>query len=326
LLPFLALLLLLLSSAFAADPPVVAVVNTGEGSVSFVDLEARREVRRLPVGERPYGVAFNRDRSALAVGVEGEEKLKFYRYPSLEPWGELSIGKMFNDHLILSQDGRHWMLADYHSDSVIGVDVESRQESFRITGLSAPHVIKYGPRRAQAYVTCKKVTGLGIVDPVTRQAVRFLPTNVNPRSLTFSADESRLYFGSFWVDGIFELEVASGKVTRLLRAHPPDPRAAPQEVTYHGVEMVEEVLLAANEGRSYLDAFRPADGTLLSRLTDVSRPCCVERIPGQSRVLVSNLGDSSVQIVEVSADGRLTSVGRIAVGQAPKRVAFTFGP
>ena len=45
------------------------------------------------------------------------------------------------------------------------------------------------------------------------------------------------------------------------------------------------------------------------RLTDVSKPCCIERIPGPpgsaTRVLVSNIGDGTLRLVEVSGDGHL---------------------
>ena len=105
---------------------------------------------------------------------------------------------------------------------------------------------------------------------------------------------------------------------------PPTANAAPQEVTYHGVEMVyPNVVLAANEGRSYLDAVDVKAGKLLDRLMDVSKPCCVERIPGtDGRVLLSNIGDGTLQLVEVSREGRLKSLGKAQVGAAPKRVAF----
>ncbi|HUG92452.1 MAG TPA: hypothetical protein VML55_16555, partial [Planctomycetaceae bacterium] len=74
------------------------------------------------------------------------------------------------------------------------------------------------------------------------------------------------------------------------------------------------------------DAVNVRTGELLDRLTDVSKPCCVERIPGPPgspvRVLVSNIGDGTLQLVEVSAQGQLESLARAQVGAAPKRVAF----
>ncbi len=163
---------------------------------------------------------------------------------------------------------------------MLGIDAVTMKEAFRIRETSAPHVIKYGPLRKHAYVTCKKITGIAIMDPASQKLVKFHQINVNPRSLTFSEDESKVYFGSFWVDGFFEMEADSGKVTRLFALDPPKDNQAPQEVTYHGVEAIgRNIVLAANEGRSYVDAVDVTTGKLLDRLTDVSKPCCVERIP-----------------------------------------------
>jgi YVTN family beta-propeller protein len=311
----------------APSRPRVLVVNTADASVSVVNLATMQEEKRVRVGDRPYGVAVTRDGSLAVVGVEGEEQLRFYGLPDLSLRGELAFGPMHHDHIILSADGQHFLVASYHSDAVVGIDVASQSEAFRIGGVSAPHVIKYGPKQERAYTTCKKVTGIGVVDPRTRSTVAFHSINVNPRSLTFDRDESRAYFGSFWVDGIFELDTASGRVLRLLHAPPPSGDAAPREVTYHGVERIgADVLLAANEGRSYVDALDIRSGKLISRLTTVSNPCCIEPLPGsydgRTRVLVSNVGDATVEVVEVTPDGQMASLGDVSVGGAPKRVAF----
>jgi hypothetical protein len=38
--------------------------------------------------------------------------------------------------------------------------------------------------------------------------------------------------------------------------------------------------------------------------------------------VVSNIGDGTLQLVEVSEEGKLKSLGRAQVGKAPTRVAF----
>jgi YVTN family beta-propeller protein len=311
--------------ASEATPRQVYVVNTQDASVSLVDLGSMKEVKRHAVGPRPYGIAVTRDGKTVAVGVEDDEKVKFFDAADFKPKGETRIGKMFNDHIVLTKDGKHLLVADFHSDDVFVIDVETMKEATRIKDCSAPHVVKYGPLGKNAYVTCKKVTGIAIIDPEKQKLRKFHQLNVNPRSLTFSPDESKLYFGSFWVNGFFEMDTETGKVTRLFEHAPPKDNAAPQEVTYHGVEAVgNDIVLAANEGRSYVDAVNVRTGKLLDRLTDVSKPCCVERIPGTDpvRVLVSNIGDGTVQLVEVSKEGKLESLGKARVGKAPKRVAF----
>ena len=40
------------------------------------------------------------------------------------------------------------------------------------------------------------------------------------------------------------------------------------------------------------------------------------------RVLVSNIGDGTLHLVEVAADGKMKDVGHATVGKAPKRVAI----
>jgi len=305
----------------------VFVVNTQDASVSLVDLATMREVKRHPVGPRPYGISVTRDGKTVAVGVEDEEQVRFFSLPDFRPVGAVRIGKMFNDHIVLSQDGTQMFVANFYSDDVVIINVASMKEVGRIAGCSAPHVVKFGPLKKNLYVTCKKITGIAIVDPTEGKLVKFHQLNVNPRSLTFSADESKVYFGSFWVNGFFQLDTESGKVTRLFAFDPPADNAAPQEVTYHGVEAVSpQIVLAANEGRSYVDSVDVETGKLLDRLTTVSKPCCVERIPdsgaGPVRVLVSNIGDGTLQLVEVSKAGKLKSLGSAKVGAAPKRVAF----
>ena len=77
-------------------------------------------------------------------------------------------------------------------------------------------------------------------------------------------------------------------------------------MTYHGVEAVDpNIVLAANEGRSYVDAVDVQSGKLLDRLDRrvqaVLRRADSRHRDGAVRVLVSNIGDGTLQLVEVSA-------------------------
>ncbi len=194
-------------------PRQLFVVNTGDETVSLVDLTAMKEIKRIKVGASPYGVAVSPDGVAVspdgkrvAIGVEGEGKVKFFDTDKFNQLGEVKIGDMHHDHIVLTTDGKYILDANYYSDTVVGINFTTMKEEFRIKGCSAPHVVKYGPLNKHAYVTCKKITGIAIIDPANRKLVKFHQINVNPRSLTFSPDESKVYFGSFWVDGFFEMD------------------------------------------------------------------------------------------------------------------------
>jgi len=164
-----------------AVPNQVFVVNTQDASVSLVDLASMKEVKRFDVGKRPYGIAVTQDGKSVAVGVEDEECVKFFSMPDFKEKGRTKIGKMFNDHIVLTQDGKHFLVANFYSDDVVGIDVETMKEVFRIKDCSAPHVVKFGPLKKHAYVTCKKVTGIAVIDPAERKQVKVIPLNVNPR-------------------------------------------------------------------------------------------------------------------------------------------------
>lgn len=311
----------------AQMPKRVFVVNTQDSSVSLIDLTGKKEIQRFKVGATPYGIAVSPDGNTVVVGVEGEMKMKFYDTKSYKQKGEAPIGRMHNDHITLSPDGKYFLDANFYSDEVVAIDAATLKEAFRIPGASAPHVIKTGPTKKYAYVTCKKITGIAKIDLSNYLVVKFYPLNVNPRSLTFSPDEKKLYFGSFWVNGFFEMDIETGKVSRLFELVPPAENNRPQEVTYHGVENVlPSIVLAANEGRSYIDAIDINTGKLLDRFADgINKPCCIEKIPGEEnnvRALVSNIGDSSMTLIEITPQGKISSLGKIKVGQAPKRVAF----
>lgn len=252
----------------AQIPQKAFVVNTQDSSVSLIDITGNKEIRRFKVGAIPYGIAVSGDGNTVAVGVEGEMKVKFYDTKTYKLKGESSIGRMHNDHITLSPDGKYFLDANFYSDEVVAMDAATLKEAFRIPGASAPHVIKTGPTKKYAYVTCKKITGIAKIDLGNYLVVRFYPLNVNPRSLTFSPDEQKLYFGSFWVNGFFEMDIESGKVTRLFELTPPSVNNIPQEVTYHGVESVfPSIVLSANEGRSYIDAVDINNGRLLDRFS-----------------------------------------------------------
>ena len=70
-------------------PSHLFVVNTQDASVSLVELATMKEVRRFQAGPRPSGVAVSRDGTTVAVGVEDEEKVKFYDTTDFKLKGEV---------------------------------------------------------------------------------------------------------------------------------------------------------------------------------------------------------------------------------------------
>lgn len=125
------------STELAAQPPPskVLVVNTQDASVSVVDLATMKEVEKHKVGSRPYGIAVSNDGKTVAVGVEDEEKVKFFTLPDFKPKGEVKIGKMFNDHIVLTKDGKHILVANFYSDDVVGTHDQGALRGSDVSGV-----------------------------------------------------------------------------------------------------------------------------------------------------------------------------------------------
>src|SRR5688572_31993366 len=100
----------LATEAMAEGSRHVLVVNTQDASVSRVDLTEMKEIGRYPVGSRPYGIAVTKDGATVAVGVEDEEKVKFFDAKDFTLRGEARIGPMHND-----QDRKSTRLNSSHS-------------------------------------------------------------------------------------------------------------------------------------------------------------------------------------------------------------------
>ncbi|MGE0023562.1 MAG: YncE family protein [Hyphomicrobium sp.] len=81
-----------------------------------------KEVGRFAANARPYAIAVAKDGKTVAVGVADEEKLKFFDAKEFTLRDETPIGPMYNDHLVLTQDGKHILVANFDSDDVVGVD------------------------------------------------------------------------------------------------------------------------------------------------------------------------------------------------------------
>lgn len=309
------------------------VVNTLDGSVSVVNPHDMQETRRFAVGKRPYGIVVSAETGTIVVGVEGENKLKFFNSTSFELMGAVSVDGMAQCGIVLTPDEKHVLIAHPPSGDLIGIAVETRKEAFRIREVGAAGFVRCGPSKASVYATTRPSPGIAVVDPVAQKLLRRIPLNVCPTALACVPDESRVYLTSPWVEGILDLDTGRAKIARLIPLLPPPEKASPVEVAYSSLTVLDGgLVVAASEERSLVDIVDVATGKPRDRVTAVIRPAWVERVvspvspptPGRSALLIST-GDHTVQRVEIGADGKLILGAKAKVGAGPRCIAFRFG-
>lgn len=303
-----------LSAQVTSDPGRVVIVNNLDSTVSILDVSSLNVLKTLRVGVAPYFAAYGS--GILAVSVEGEGKINFYDASSYTYKGSINIGEMETEHLLTYKNGERALFGSRSNNEIIVIDLKSMKEIKRIGGISAPHNIQVGPSGRYAYVTSKINAGISIVDLEANTVKAFHSVKVRPRGLTVSPDESRIYFGANWVNGLFEMDAQTGKILRFINIPPPPGCPDLAENTYHGFEFItDEIMLAGLEGHSSIDIVHIPSGKVLSRFYDVDKPSAVLKIPGSKRdFMVACKGSNDVLHLHLNQHNQVEVVKRTNVG------------
>jgi DNA-binding beta-propeller fold protein YncE len=312
-------------TAQVVTPTKAFVVNILDSTVAEIDLTTMKHLRTLHTGPRPYYPCLSGDNSVLAVTVEGEGKVKFYDVATLKQRGEISIGKMYAEHLMSLPDGRTAILASRFRNALLFIDLFEMKEKFAIE-VPNPHNIRIGPSGRYVYVQSKLDPALSVVDIQERKVVKRHPVKLTPRGLAVSPDEKTIWFGANWINAVFAMDVETGRILNVLAIPAPSNAPTIQENTYHGLEFIDEhTLLAANEGNSTLDVIDTRTMTWVSRTTEVQRPAGLIRLVGTDHeFIVTNKADNSVVRARLAPGNRVEMQTRMVVGKGEDLFAKRF--
>jgi len=168
----LALLALLASAAWASAQAsgIAIVLNSGDASLSLLDMARGTELRRVPVLREPHHVALSPDGRELLVGDAGANEMLFLdprtgdikrRLPMADPY-----------HLAFSPNGKWLTVTGLARNQVDVYDAASMSLAKRFPLSSMPSHVAYSPDSSTAYVTLQGTNRLAAID-LQRQAVRW---------------------------------------------------------------------------------------------------------------------------------------------------------
>lgn len=165
--------------AVSADKSRAYTANIPAGTVTAIDLEAGRKLRDIEVGGNPEGIALTPDGRTLWVGDLEGARVQAYDTASFERLAEVKTGPV-PIRVLASPDGRWIVTSNLGNGS------------------------------------------LTVIDAATREAVREIPVSgtddAGQVTILFSADGSRIYAAETGRDEVAEVDLASGKVLRRIKA------------------------------------------------------------------------------------------------------------
>ena len=183
--------ILLPASALAA--PLLLVGNKGEDSLSIVNLENGRELRRLETGKAPHEIAVSPDGGRAAVVSYGGTTIDIFDLAKRERLRTIELGANARPHgIVWLRDGRIVATAEgRRSIMVVAPDLASVREI--ATGQDGTHMVAVSADGRRAYTGNMGSGTVSVIDLRAGQKLRDVPAGKVPEGIALSADGRRLW-------------------------------------------------------------------------------------------------------------------------------------
>lgn len=218
-------LLLLLASLLLAPAlaPVLApaahatglaiVVNSGDATLSLVDMASRRELRRVPVLREPHHVALSPDGRELLIGDAGGNEMLF-----LDPaTGDIRRRLPMSDpyHLSFSPDGKLLVVTGLARNQVDVYDTATMRLTKRFPAPTMPSHMAFSPDGSMAYVTLQGTNKLAAFDLRRMQPSWIVEVGKAPAGVIWH--DGRLLVANMGSDHFAVVDPTDGRVERRVR-------------------------------------------------------------------------------------------------------------
>ncbi|WP_421992885.1 YncE family protein [Roseococcus sp.] len=183
--------ILLLLAALPARADTVYVLNSGDASISVVDVATLTETRRIPLLREAHHMVISPDGQNLVIGDSGANELIF-----LDPrTGEIRRRERISNpyHLEFSPDGRFLVVASLRRDQIDIYDATSLALIQRFRQRDKPSHVAFSPDSRWVYVTMQGTGQVAAVD-LQAKAVAWLQ-DVGPEPAGIIWNRGKLLIG-----------------------------------------------------------------------------------------------------------------------------------
>lgn len=207
------LLLLSLTATGAHAAGAVLVMNSGEASLSIIDMTTRQELRRIPVLREPHHNMLTPDRKELLVGdTVGNELLAFdpntfelkRRIPIADPY---QIG--------FSPDAKYFVVNGLARAQVDLYDPVTYKLIKRFPLKSMPSHMAFAPDSSAVFITLQGTAKLAAID-LKALTVRWI-AETGPAPAGVMWNHGKLLVANMGADDVWVLDPTTGKTERKIR-------------------------------------------------------------------------------------------------------------
>jgi YVTN family beta-propeller protein len=199
------------SAAFAAGE--VLVMNSGDASLSVIDMAGQKEIRRIPVLREPHHVTLTPDRRELLVGDTVGNELIALDPGSFEIRRRIPIADPYQ--LGFSPDGKYLVVNGLARAQVDVYDAATYSLKKRFPLKSMPSHMAFSPDAATVFVSLQETGKLAAIS-LRDMTVRYT-ADVGPAPAGVLWQNNRVLVAIMGSDFVAVLDPATGHIERRIR-------------------------------------------------------------------------------------------------------------
>ena len=208
-----AALALALLAVPAAAEPLAFVLNSADASISEIDVDTHREVRRVPVLREPHHMALTPDGKSLVVGDTAGNAL-FYLDPDTGlVQHQITVSDPYQ--VSFSPDGNWFTVAGLARNQVDIYDARSMRLIHRVPARAMPSHINYAPDSSVVYVTLQDTDSLIAIETGSGHVLWTAKVGKTPAGVMWH--DGALLVGDMGSDHIAVVDPVDGHVQRTVK-------------------------------------------------------------------------------------------------------------
>ncbi len=208
---FLAVALALAPAARAEH--IAFVLNSADASVSEIDIDTRKEIRRVPVLREPHHMALTPDGSSLVVGDTAGNALFFFDPDTGALQRQITVSDPYQ--IFFSPDGRYFTVAGLARNQVDIYDGHSFALLHRIPARSMPSHMNYKPDSSVVYVSLQDTDSLMAIETASGRVLWTTKVGKTPAGVLWHG--GKILVGDMGSDYVAVVDPADGHVERRVQ-------------------------------------------------------------------------------------------------------------
>jgi YVTN family beta-propeller protein len=202
----------------ATAGPLAFIGNQGSDDVSVVDIDAMRELARIPVGKGPAGVAASAAAGRVFVTTPGSNGLSVIDIASRREVARLALGQGAVG-VAVSPDGRRVYVSDWFGARLLGLDAATLAPLLEVPLGAAPAGLEVSADGATVWVAERddnRIAEVDVREPARARVVRHFAVGEHPFGLLLDAVRQRLYVLGVYANDLTVIDLAAGReLTRI---------------------------------------------------------------------------------------------------------------